>query len=538
VGIAVAATVGVGLARTRLSRVAGWTGPRPVSRAVIPAPAPTAPEALVQQVRSGRATNHLVSAASAAEQLATRPGWEARGDAWLGLVRDQQGDPAGAVAGMDRALRRDPALAGFGASPREVRKRLARNLLRLARSAEARVELRAVLDSGSDPEASWLLSRAFLQEDAIDQAVGAWSRAQGSGEDDPTALEPAPYVGAARCAECHSAIARDQRRSRHADTFLRGPDLPAKVPLPERGIADPSGADVTHAFHRVDGQVRVETRFGSALAEALVDYALGSGKQGVTLIGHEASGTIRELRLSHYPDHPEWDRTPAHPIRPRQPVEFLGKPLELDLVRVCLNCHTTNYRAALDPTRPEAGDRGIGCERCHGPGGHHVKAVAAGFPDLAIARPRLASAHQVIKLCGQCHKRSSPTPALTASQELMMAQDASAIRFQASSLVLSRCYTESHGGFDCRTCHNPHQNAQTSATYYEGKCLSCHAGGATEPTRGHSSAQPGKGDRVACPVKPSTGCLECHMPRVAGVISHAVFTDHEIRVRNLSSHGE
>ena len=48
-------------------------------------------------------------------------------------------------------------------------------------------------------------------------------------------------------------------------------------------------------------------------------------------------------------------------------------------------------RALLGNTGPEAADHSIGCEKCHGPGGNHLLAIAAKFPDLAIARPSLAS---------------------------------------------------------------------------------------------------------------------------------------------------
>jgi hypothetical protein len=181
----------------------------------------------------------------------------------------------------------------------------------------------------------------------------------------------------------------------------------------------------------------------------------------------------------------------------------------------CLDCHRTSLRASRDPKLPEARDRGIGCERCHGPGGHHLAAVAVNFDDLAIGRPSFASSEQITNLCAACHRADDPTIAL---------DDPRALRFQTKTLPLSRCYSESGGDLSCTTCHDPHRDAETSAAFYEGRCLSCHSA---------STADKGT-HRAVCPVNPSRDCLSCHMPPVAGAAPHTKFTDHFIRVRRDS----
>jgi hypothetical protein len=391
-------------------------------------------------------------------------------------------------------------------------------------------ELRLVLALGPDEEASWLSSRAYLQQGALDEAFQSWDRAGGYGRADPTAPEAAHYVGSARCAECHAAIYQAQQSSRHARTFLRGPDL-AKLPLPDRDVVDVGDSRVVHTIRQVESWVRMETLVGEARLRAWAEYALGSGKQGVTLVGRDESGTARELRLSYYPDLPHWDKSPAQRIRPPDAGDFLGRPLTPDMLRSCLHCHTTTYRAALDPARSEARDRGIGCERCHGPGGNHLRAVAARFPDPAIAQPRLASAEQRIALCGQCHRAPVPTGMQQPSIMASVAAGPLLIRFQMNSLVLSRCVTESRGTFDCMNCHSPHRDAESSPTFYECKCLSCHGATPTGPPLGHPAPPRAERPRVACRINPGSGCLECHMPKVPDAGSRAVFTDHFIRVR-------
>ena len=53
--------------------------------------------------------------------------------------------------------------------------------------------------------------------------------------------------------------------------------------------------------------------------------------------------------------------------------------------------------------------------------------------------------------------------------------------------------------------------------------------------QGDSLARPPAGRRTAippCPVNPSKGCIECHMPRVRIDSLHMELTDHYIRVRH------
>src|SRR5262249_2104928 len=137
----------------------------------------------------------------------------------LARYRDQLDDPAGTAEALRHALRLDPTLAGTPDLVTTARKLLARSLLQVGRPAEARDELSPVLARGRDPEASWLLSRALLRQGDVPGASAALARSEGYGDLDPTRPEPAPFVGSARCAECHPSQHRDQQSSRHAQTF-------------------------------------------------------------------------------------------------------------------------------------------------------------------------------------------------------------------------------------------------------------------------------------------------------------------------------
>jgi tetratricopeptide (TPR) repeat protein len=454
-------------------------------------------------------------AAAVARRLASRPGWEARGRLILGEIEYELDDPAGAAASLRLALERDPLARGAPEPPSFYRKLHARALLRAGRCEEARGALKVVLASRPDPEASWLLSRAHLQRGSAAEVADALTHSASYREEHPLEPEPAPYVGSARCSGCHSATHWSEQQSLHARTFRRGTDL-ASLPLPGGPLSDPARPAVTHTVARSGGEVRFETHDRDQTYRALVDYAFGSGHRGVTLVGHDEKGRMRELRLSHYADGPAWDVTTGHPPQPPPGEDFLGRFLTTDQLLSCFECHTTVARAALDRAGPQSHDRGVGCERCHGPGGNHLKAVAAKLPDLAIARPGPASGAQVVAVCAACHSPigKQVTPA-----------NPIAVRYPGTTLTWSRCFRESGGTFDCVTCHDPHRDAETSRVHYESKCLSCHA----------KTAEHDRSDRSSpCPVSPSRGCLPCHMPATKTAIPHSTFTDHYIRVHSGS----
>ena len=482
---------------------------------------PNHAETLSEMARTSLHQEHPLTAAGAAERLARQPGWEAQGWLLLGMIRASDHDPAGAAEALRQALQQDPGARLAPEEPYSTHKLLARMLLQAGRPIQARETLRTVLNHGPDPEASWLLSRVALREHDRPAAAAALAQAGTYRADHPLEAEPAPYLGAARCGECHGEVARAVGASRHARTYRSAAQL-ADFPLPDRPLPDPNDPQVVHALHRVEGTIQLETRVADKVLRAIVDYALGARDRYTCLVGRDEQGTVRVLRLSHYqgPAGSGWDRTKDQPPHPQRLEDFLGEPYEPpDGTNECLKCHTTTARSARERTGPEAADHAIGCEGCHGPGGLHPAALAAPFPDSAILNPARASPAALNQLCGRCH-----------SQHLLkmpssMADPAWA-RFPGSTLPQSRCYTESGAGLSCSTCHDPHRDVETSSAFYEARCLSCHTG----RTAPETAATTDQAFRSTCPVNARGGCLSCHMPKVPYPSLHTTFTDHYIRV--------
>ena len=455
------------------------------------------------------ATNSLLEALEVSERLAGQEGWQARGLARLGALKLSLFDPEGASDALKHALSLDRDLKGADLSPSEATILLAKALLQQGKGNDAIPWLAKVAKTG--PEVDWLMSRALLQSKNLSGAEVALKASGDFATSDPLRPDPAPYAGSAQCAKCHPKEYLAEQSSAHAMGLVRGKDL-MDLPWPADPIVDTENAQVSQTVVRGESSIKVQTKVDGQLFEAVVEYALGSNHQGQTFVGREASGAVRELRLSRYPSAPLWDKTSEHPSIPPDAPGYLGRPVSEESLRKCLNCHATNFRSVQAPEgRAEALDHGIGCERCHGPGGNHLVAIELGFSDYAIAQPKRAEqGAATLPLCAQCHK--APGAARL--------EDPGFIRFQAPTFVLSKCYTESNGALSCVSCHNPHTNVSHDTKAYEAKCLSCH-----------SSTEKSATISKICPVNAKNDCLNCHMPKVREAVPRAVFTDHQIRVR-------
>jgi tetratricopeptide (TPR) repeat protein len=512
----------LGVALTRGGNNSGGLEVWELARAADPNHADT----LLALTRAYFASDRLAAATETGRKLAAQPGWEGRAKGMLGAIQFEINDPEGAIALWQRSMELHETEQGSASSSNLMRKKLARALLQAQRPEDARDQLRIVLAQAPDTESFWLLSRAYLQEGATSDALAACAKASPFRDENPLLPEPARFVGSLACAECHRTTHTAQQSSRHARTFFRPAEL-GRLDLPSSPISEHAQPEVTHTIRRIRAdRLQQETHSKGQVFRAIVDYAFGSGDRGLTLVGRDDDGRDRELRLSYYRNETSsfWDVTSGHPVHPLEAAENLGQPLSADDVRRCLLCHVTNPRAIALASGPEASDRAIGCEKCHGPGGNHLLAVAAKFPDLSIARPTMATGSAVVKLCAGCHSpRGNPvTP-----------DDPTSVRFQGTTLTWSRCYIESGDALDCITCHDPHRNLNTSMAHYESKCLTCHSGG------DHTGVISGGRKRkrlaetsvpVKCPVNPTDGCISCHMPAVKNVVPHSNFTDHFIRV--------
>jgi hypothetical protein len=494
-----------------------------------PQPSPVMLEELTRLCARARLFDDAILAA---ERLGRAPGWKARGELLLGTLRVELNNTPAAAVAFRNAIELDATVVSRSRDPVALSKLIARTFLKFERPDLAKPLLHAILERGPDGESSWLLSRAYLQDGDKPEAMKTLKQSGTYRADNLLDAEPGPFVGEGRCEKCHTKIFRESLATRHTQTFYRGAQL-RDIPLPSGPLPDPDDPQVTHSFERRDGVVHAQTKVGREVFHAVVDYAFGTSDRYLTLVSRDATAVYHTSRLSYY-DTSEgkgWDRTTldmTHPT-PAKPADFLGEAIGVrDGLARCLYCHVTNPRTGSDAPGPELADRAIGCERCHGPGGNHLRALEIGFPDMAIVNPTGASPAAVTaRQCNDCH-------VLERNIQDDDIDNPGWIRSQGIGWARSRCNTESGEAFGCVTCHSPHQSARAkSSAEYEAKCLSCHAARspqAATSTVDSALARVAEQQRQACPVNPRSGCLECHMPQVKIDSLHMKLTDHHIRV--------
>jgi hypothetical protein len=324
-----------------------------------------------------------------------------------------------------------------------------------------------------------------------------------------TALGAPAYVGSQACSTCHAAIYRAYQASPMART---SGDVAALGALPSGEFLHRESG----ATYEVKGRSMKYEKNGIEGERTLAFY-FGAGVLGRSFLIYE-NGFLFQAPVSFYSTAGRWDMSPGYD---RYQTIPLNRPVEPE----CLNCHAgrPQHRAGTPNGyrgRPFLED-GIGCERCHGPGGDHVARIGRtpGDGPKEIIHPARLSPRLRDSICAECHLPGSVRvfrePGFRPGSDLADSVVVfSGGRGPMEELWASRCKIVAGDRMWCGTCHDPH--AATPRDQYRQKCLTCHQANQCKAPDAERAA---KGD----------DCIACHMPKApAGQVPHSSYTDHLI----------
>jgi Tfp pilus assembly protein PilF len=355
------------------------------------------------------------------------------------------------------------------------------------------------------------------------------------------------FVGDAACFDCHEDQYQGFKQHGMANSMYR---LTPEVAVEAFGseIVVDSASGLHYATVASDsGYFQIEYLLderGRRVHELVrpMEWVVGSGTSARTYLV-EKDGWFYELPVTWYTQKGRWDFSPGYRVA--------NKRFDRKIADRCVVCHNSYP----DPVLQTSGmytemPSGIGCERCHGPGGAHVEARLVSDPpgdgpDLTIINPVHLPMERRLDVCQQCHLngsvsllREGRTPydfrpsealedyvALYTGLENVQEEGISVIS-HADRMKQSACYINSLDTLrpmECKTCHDPHQGFREAGDqYFNTTCLTCHAPAALAEI----DAPPGDAVHTV-----DANCVECHMPQADLLEApHSAFTDHFIRV--------
>ncbi len=359
------------------------------------------------------------------------------------------------------------------------------------------------------------------------------------------------YVDPGTCAECHQKIAQSFQNTGMGRSVYPASSANTIEDYKTHNTVDNQASGLSYTMLERDGkfyQRRHELGFDGQetnVVEQQIDYVVGSGNHARTYLHRASDGSLTELPVSWYTENqgywamsPGYDRRGQEDFRRTIPGE-------------CMSCHNGLPLSGKYPDRAVTGlsvfpkeiPAGIDCQRCHGPGGAHVRAARATPASSeairqAIVNPARLSRDRQLEVCMQCHLETSSSlvpneirrygramnsfrPGEVLGDYKLYFDRTSAtgqndrveIVNAAYRMRMSACFRSSQ--MTCLTCHDPHQSyrSATSTAHYLAVCQGCHQAVV------HKASLPA-----------GTDCLSCHMPkRRTDDVVHAVMTDHYIQ---------
>jgi tetratricopeptide (TPR) repeat protein len=362
----------------------------------------------------------------------------------------------------------------------------------------------------------------------------------------PAPRQATGYADSKMCATCHREIAANYARSGMGRSFFKPGTATtiedfSKPPAYYHALSDSYYAMSIQNGEYLQRRWQLNAAGKEINVEELkIDYVMGSGNHARSYLHRTERGMLIELPLGWYPDKGgEWGMVPGSDTQHPQTRRFVSYK--------CMFCHNgypnipaANQIPGSQPVYLGELPEGIDCQRCHGPGGDHVRTAGR----ASIVNPAKLTPDRRMEVCMQCHLETTsgripavlqrfdrgtfsyipgrPLVDFTISFDHAPGTGHEG-KFETVSSVYrlrqSRCFLESRGKLECATCHDPHRipRGEEAIRHYSSVCLQCH-------TPAHPSG-----------VTATADCITCHMPkRRAQDAPHVIVTDHRIQRRPLA----
>jgi len=348
------------------------------------------------------------------------------------------------------------------------------------------------------------------------------------------------YVGAAKCAGCHSAEYQEWTAGRHSkmiqpatEQSVKGDFLKGEVTL--RGLQ--------YGLREVKGVYYITESYLSGVEqEHKIDYTLGSRR-----IQHYLT-TLPDGRIIVLP--PSWDVTRKECFHNLEIVnpEQTNRVLVQVWNKSCYSCHVSQEEKKFDPDRgvyhTTWTDFGTTCERCHGPGSEHIAIYQSAGAQTSgssaanrengnetgiVLQTKLSPARNTM-VCAQCHSLRDIVsegyragadyndyflPILEYGQKIdpdpAYWQDGRPRRFSNDALGFwqSQCFLK--GNATCLDCHNNVHNPETSRVGASPASASLNS---TNASTSNAAARNAAASNATTSLKSSgdlnTLCVRCH----------------------------
>ena len=352
------------------------------------------------------------------------------------------------------------------------------------------------------------------------------------------------YVGIQKCASCHGAIYQSFMETGMGQSLDGASPHKSKISVNHPPLFDEVSNLHYRPYWKNDSlfvqEFRLEGRDTVHNLHFRADYVIGSGQHTNSHL-MEVNGYVFQMPFTWYTQEGRLDFPPGF-------ENGNNSRFERKIGLECMSCHNampTSFVAGSENKYTEI-PRGIDCERCHGPGGAHVRKIMAGNItdtakniDYSIVNPKKLPTQLQFELCSRCHLQGNAVldsgksffdfkPGMHLHEVMDVdlprysdSEDQFIMASHVDRFKMSKCFEAGKGQFVCTSCHNPHVSVKkTGVSSFNKTCQNCHGGKAQIDCSAPQSERLAQQDN----------CSGCHMPSSGSIdIPHVTVHDHYIR---------